>query len=163
MPSKDRHKEYLRNKDYYIKKAGEYQQTEKGRIVRLAICKKYNKSEKGKATQKKYRCSERGKLAVKIYDANRNHFKRTNGTGINTQQWEDIIQRYNYRCAYCGVHEVVLITLGETMTQDHVTPISRGGKHSPNNIAPACVSCNTKKGVESWKPKIYGRPGVKIA
>jgi len=31
------------------------------------------------------------------------------------------------------------------LTMDHVVPLSRGGKSSKGNIAPACKECNNKK------------------
>jgi 5-methylcytosine-specific restriction endonuclease McrA len=29
---------------------------------------------------------------------------------------------------------------------DHIIPLSRGGRHSIGNLAPACAACNLKKG-----------------
>jgi 5-methylcytosine-specific restriction endonuclease McrA len=49
-------------------------------------------------------------------------------------------------CAYCGSTEDIEI--------DHIIPLSRGGKHEPDNLAPACRSCNRSKGaklVSEWK------------
>jgi 5-methylcytosine-specific restriction endonuclease McrA len=40
-------------------------------------------------------------------------------------------------CAYCGSTTNVTI--------DHVIPLSRGGKHEADNLAPACLSCNCSK------------------
>ena len=39
-------------------------------------------------------------------------------------------------CSYCG---------GVSTTIDHITPLSKGGKHSINNITGACKSCNSAK------------------
>lgn len=41
-------------------------------------------------------------------------------------------------CVYCGATASIEI--------DHVVPISRGGLHRPDNLAPACKRCNTSKG-----------------
>jgi len=40
-------------------------------------------------------------------------------------------------CVYCGTTERITI--------DHVIPLTRGGKHEPENLAPACLSCNSSK------------------
>lgn len=40
-------------------------------------------------------------------------------------------------CDYCGATENITI--------DHVVPLSRGGKHEADNLAPACLSCNSSK------------------
>lgn len=40
-------------------------------------------------------------------------------------------------CVYCGATEQITI--------DHVVPLSRGGKHEAENLAPACLPCNCSK------------------
>ncbi|MDX2539811.1 HNH endonuclease domain-containing protein [Streptomyces scabiei] len=40
------------------------------------------------------------------------------------------------RCAYCA---------GPAIGVDHVWPRSRGGDDHPNNLVPACRSCNSSK------------------
>lgn len=44
------------------------------------------------------------------------------------------------RCAYCR-RDVGF----ERLTRDHVLPRSRGGREAPENVLPACGSCNRKK------------------
>lgn len=41
-------------------------------------------------------------------------------------------------CAYCGVTD-------KPLQRDCVQPISRGGRYTLDNIAPACASCNASK------------------
>ncbi|MGK5111356.1 MULTISPECIES: HNH endonuclease [unclassified Geodermatophilus] len=41
-------------------------------------------------------------------------------------------------CAYCGA-------TGTPLQRDCVLPISRGGRYTLDNIAPACSSCNASK------------------
>ena len=54
---------------------------------------------------------------------------------------DDIIARDGQACYLCGrelsIHEVTL---------DHVTPLSQGGTHTPDNVRLAHGSCNSKKG-----------------
>jgi hypothetical protein len=48
-------------------------------------------------------------------------------------------------CAYCG--------FSEKLTVDHILALASGGLDEPDNIAPACRSCNSKKHtkpVEAW-------------
>lgn len=54
------------------------------------------------------------------------------------EQWEAMKRHYGYRCVYCGVKTIAL-------TQDHLTPLSKGGNHTASNILPACRSCNSRK------------------
>lgn len=45
------------------------------------------------------------------------------------------------RCWYCGV----VLTVG-VFAIDHLVPRSAGGSNAPNNLVPACWSCNSRKG-----------------
>lgn len=58
---------------------------------------------------------------------------------LTDAQWREIIRRFDYRCAYCG--------LKTKLTIDHITPISKGGPHTASNVVPACHKCNTRKRV----------------
>ncbi|HEX8556606.1 MAG TPA: HNH endonuclease [Pyrinomonadaceae bacterium] len=46
-----------------------------------------------------------------------------------------------HRCQYCGQRRAAA-----ELTLDHITPRSRGGRSTPENLATACVACNTRKG-----------------
>lgn len=54
------------------------------------------------------------------------------------KQWNMIKALYNYRCVYCGKKSQLL-------SRDHLTPVSRGGQDTVDNIVPACISCNARK------------------
>lgn len=51
-------------------------------------------------------------------------------------------QDFDFCCAYCNDRPIFL-------TIDHVTPRSQGGTNHPNNLLPACKSCNESKGSRS--------------
>jgi 5-methylcytosine-specific restriction endonuclease McrA len=52
-------------------------------------------------------------------------------------QWRELLTKYNGHCAYCGKEA--------KLTLDHVIPLSKGGKHSIDNVVPACKHCNSSK------------------
>jgi 5-methylcytosine-specific restriction endonuclease McrA len=52
---------------------------------------------------------------------------------------KNILRRDSHRCQFCGRSDL-------TLTIDHVTPISRGGEDTWENLVCACVRCNNKKG-----------------
>ncbi|HEY5865103.1 MAG TPA: HNH endonuclease [Candidatus Tectomicrobia bacterium] len=57
---------------------------------------------------------------------------------LTAAQWEEIKVAYDHRCVYCGRKM-------QRLTQDHITPLSKGGMHTASNIVPACRSCNSRK------------------
>lgn len=56
---------------------------------------------------------------------------------ITLLDWQRLCARHDHRCAYCG-RQVPL-------TQDHVVPLARGGRHAIGNLLPACTPCNSSK------------------
>jgi 5-methylcytosine-specific restriction endonuclease McrA len=49
-------------------------------------------------------------------------------------------------CVYCGA---------PADTVEHITPLARGGWECPDNLVPACASCNSSKGpklLTEWMP-----------
>ena len=56
---------------------------------------------------------------------------------LTAEQWAALTTAWG-GCAYCGATDAVL-------QRDCVLPISRGGRYTLANIAPACGSCNASK------------------
>lgn len=56
------------------------------------------------------------------------------------QRWLEACEAFDYKCAYCGA--------SHNLTMEHVMPVSKGGSTTPNNIVPACKSCNSSKGAK---------------
>jgi 5-methylcytosine-specific restriction endonuclease McrA len=59
-------------------------------------------------------------------------------TTLTADEWEAILESAGHVCIYCGSQD--------SLTMDHVVPISKGGQHVAENIVPACLSCNSSKG-----------------
>jgi 5-methylcytosine-specific restriction endonuclease McrA len=55
-----------------------------------------------------------------------------------------LFARDGYRCMYCGRAQYELRPR-ESLTRDHVIPISRGGLNVWTNVVTACSPCNTRK------------------
>ncbi len=55
-----------------------------------------------------------------------------------------LFARDGYRCQYCG-RQGWELRHRESLTRDHVVPISRGGLNVWTNVVTACSSCNTRK------------------
>jgi 5-methylcytosine-specific restriction endonuclease McrA len=56
---------------------------------------------------------------------------------LSAEQWAALQAAWG-GCAYCGA-------TGRPLQRDCVLPISRGGRYTLDNIAPACGSCNASK------------------
>ncbi|MEZ4309017.1 MAG: HNH endonuclease signature motif containing protein, partial [Polyangiaceae bacterium] len=59
------------------------------------------------------------------------------------------------RCEYCGKEIDPKAGAPTSYEADHRLPHSRGGPSTPENLAPACRTCNRSKGAkmpEEWKP-----------
>ena len=56
---------------------------------------------------------------------------------LSPAQWAALQEAWG-GCAYCGA-------TGTPLQRDCVLPISRGGRYTLDNIAPACASCNASK------------------
>lgn len=56
---------------------------------------------------------------------------------LSDEQWIALQEAWG-GCAYCGA-------IGVAMQRDCVLAISRGGRYTLDNIAPACGSCNASK------------------
>lgn len=74
------------------------------------------------------------------YQRRRRARKLGSNPDLTLDQWIEVLEEFGHRCAYCGVE-------GD-LEQDHVWPISRGGRHTKDNMAPACRSCNARKGAK---------------
>lgn len=67
---------------------------------------------------------------------------------VSLRDWTRIVNRYQGLCAYCQVSPYE--------HQDHVIPISKGGRHSIGNLLPACSTCNLSKNASFlavWRAK----------
>lgn len=56
---------------------------------------------------------------------------------LSPEQWTELKTAWG-GCAYCGATD-------KPLQRDCVLPISRGGRYTIDNIAPACGSCNASK------------------
>ena len=94
--------------------------------------------EQARASRKAYRASHRPqKLAS---DKKRKALQRGASPGgtFTAAEWEEMKIAYGFRCVYCGRKM-------KRLSQDHLTPLSKGGAHTKHNIVPACQPCNSKK------------------
>lgn len=64
--------------------------------------------------------------------------------GHNYGEWELLKKQYNYTCPSCGLSEP-FNQRSQSLTEDHIIPLSKGGSDLIENIQPLCLGCNIKK------------------
>jgi len=152
---KSRKKYYEKNKEYINSNQKEWQKTEKGKVSQKKSEEKWlNKNpeyRKKRYEENKERISRKRMMWIKTnkgraYLQRNNIVRRTNKENIintlTSNEWLDILETYNYRCAYCGID----FDENTLPVRDHVIPISKGGDNTKENVVPSCVICNSKKG-----------------
>lgn len=96
---------------------------EQNKAARLATIREYQKRNP-EAQQLKYA---------------RRRLRAETDADLTTEQWLGIIASFGSCCAYCGAFVV-------SPEMEHVIPLSRGGRHTADNVVPACPPCNRHKG-----------------
>lgn len=83
------------------------------------------------------RDKDRVRAANRHAEANRRARKAGSQGFVSASDWSDVLRILGSRCLCCGSVE--------NLTQDHVTPLSKGGLHHPTNLQPLCRPCNERK------------------
>lgn len=102
-----------------------------------------------RATAANRRWRDANRQAVRLMAERRRAAKQTLAAQVTVGDWERLLARHGHKCAYCGCS-------GVQLTQDHIVPLSKGGRHSIGNLLPACQSCNSSKGSRlliQWRRK----------
>ena len=82
---------------------------------------------------------------ISFNSATKRRFQEENqGNGITQEQWYEMMEFFNWECAYSGEY------LGgdnkdRRRTIDHIVPISKNGEHEVWNCVPMIKSYNSKK------------------
>jgi 5-methylcytosine-specific restriction endonuclease McrA len=90
------------------------------------------KPEKYKAQRQAWEKADPARNAAKL---SRRRTRKA-GNGVFVILPKELRKLKTQPCIYCG---------GKAEHMDHITPISRGGRHSVGNLAPACAKCNLSK------------------
>lgn len=97
----------------------------------------WNNPEK-RAKDKAFMRTPEGRERRRIVEQNRRARKQSSGGSFTYDEWQEVLADFNHRCGYCLTDEGPL-------EMDHIDPVVLGGRHSRENIAPACATCNRIK------------------
>lgn len=100
------------------------------------------------------------RVVIEVASFDTQKMKNPEISGVEYQQGElmgyeireYLLEKFHRKCAYCGEANVPLEI-------EHITPKSRGGSSTVDNLAIACHSCNQKKG--NLTAEEFGHPEVR--
>ena len=110
----------------------------------LAHVRKYQAENPDKVleTQRKYRATQAGKIAHR--QDSRMRAVGVRAGKISAEEWAQVLHNFDNACAYCRA-------TGVDLEIEHLTPLKHPttpGLHELGNVAPACRSCNARKGLK---------------
>ncbi|MGD9705226.1 MAG: HNH endonuclease [Acidimicrobiia bacterium] len=97
-----------------------------------------------------YRQTPEGKARDARANAKRRAALSASDATLTAEEWATILDRFDHRCYVCGAPWEEL---------EHLTPLSRGGTHSAENVRPSCTECNRGTGgkwtrdLHEWLPE----------
>lgn len=110
------------------------------RSSKVCGMKCYGLLRKNKYAKENHPCWKGGTDHVIAYRA-----RKAGASGTHTlQEWETLKAKYMYMCLCCKKNEPKI-----KLEQDHIVPLSRGGRNDIGNIQPLCRSCNSIKLVKT--------------
>jgi 5-methylcytosine-specific restriction endonuclease McrA len=136
------------NKNYYLKnkeKVAEYSRKRYLDNREYFLAKQREWVERNKEWVSKYKknWASRNKESTRV-SSQKCRARRLEAMGndiITLEEWLRVLDFYGHRCLCCGNDE--------NISMDHIVPLSRGGKHSIDNVQPLCKSCNSKKSTKT--------------
>lgn len=146
---KSRRQSYLKNKEKEKARAADWlkRYPEKKAKQQSAW---YNKNRE-RVIEKSKQWAVNNRAEFKINQHNRRVKIRNTHTPITKEQWNFLLEYSHYKCMCCGS--------SESLSLDHIVPISRGGKNTFQNIQVLCRRCNSTK---SAKTIDYRPAGLRV-
>ena len=137
----ERQKQYYKdNKEKRIEYQKQYYEANKDKIAEYKKQWRLDNKDKTSEYSKRYRQSPQGQ-AMRFNASNkRRHKKATQGTGVTPDQWLEMMQYFDWRCAYTGKR-----LTDKTRSGDHVVPLDAGGDDMVWNMVPMLRNLNSSK------------------
>lgn len=143
-------KEYQDNKEYILNRVKTYAENNKDKIEEYrnknrdklrALYNKYNTEHREK--RNKYASEYRKNNPEKIFnDRNNRRAKEEQGSGITKEQWKELMDYFNFKCAYSDEY---IGGNSDKRTIDHIIPLNNNGVNEIWNCVPMHHSYNSSK------------------
>ena len=135
------------------------------REERLEYSKKYQKENKDKIKEQRHQYYEENKDIIKErnkkykqenpekffnWNANRRLKEENQGNGITKEQWLQMMEFFDWKCAYSGEY---IGGNSKNRTIDHIVSLDKNGEHEIWNCVPMYANYNSgkrNKNMEEW-------------
>ena len=135
------------------------------REERLEYSKKYQKENKDKIKEQRHQYYEENKDIIKErnkkykqenpekffnWNANRRLKEENQGNGITKEQWYEMMDFFDWKCAYSGEY---IGGNSKNRTIDHIVSLDKNGEHEIWNCVPMYANYNSgkrNKNMEEW-------------
>lgn len=135
------------------------------REERLEYSKKYQKENKDKIKEQRHQYYEENKDIIKErnkkykqenpekffnWNANRRLKEENQGNGITKEQWLEMMEFFDWKCAYSGEY---IGGNSKNRTIDHIVSLDKNGEHEIWNCVPMYANYNSgkrNKNMEEW-------------
>lgn len=123
----------ISSKQYYEENKEERQQHDK----------QYYEENKEKRQQhyQQYHQTPQGQIVAFNNNTKRRKREEEQGAGINKEQWLEMMNFFNWKCAYSGKS----LGVKNNRSIDHIIPLVKGGEHEVWNCVPMDKSLNSSK------------------
>lgn len=135
LRTQQRSREYARNNPRRFNRSSDESYAKQKEKLRIRYLNDEEFRLRAKENAKKYRLENPDKEAAR--KKSRRARQRSATGKFTAQEWLALCARYNHKCVACKK--------SESLTADHVIPVSKGGSSFIDNIQPLCRSCNSKK------------------
>lgn len=136
---KEYRKQYYEiNKEEILEKQKEYQEKNKEQIKKQRKEHYENNKEKLQKISKEYR--ENNPHIVLNNHIKRRCLEENQGKGITKEQWLEMMNFFDWKCAYSGVQ-----LNRENRSIDHIIPLTSNGEHEVWNCVPMYMPYNSNK------------------
>ena len=125
---------YLKNEERIIQEKKDYYYANRDILNYKKKIYRLNNKEKLKEIHRRY------SICRKHCNTRRARIKKLKAD-FTTEKWLNVLEYFDYLCAYCREKS----DENETLEQEHVIPLSKGGGYTADNIIPACRRCNASK------------------
>ena len=138
--SKHKKQYYKNNKEEVLRKCKIYREEHKKECSECK--KKWYEDNKEHVLEKRKEYVKENPEKIFNHNVNRRTKEENQGDGISKEQWYEMMNFFDWKCAYSGEY---IGGNSEFRTIDHIIPISIGGEHEVWNCIPCYSSYNFSK------------------